>query len=353
MRTGVIILAHGSRGEKGESEVELVLHRTAIELKPLLIQSTDIIGAALQFNHPSLEEAVTLVSLKGIKRIVIAPYFLFAGRHITEDIPQLISKLKDKYPDTEFLLTDNLGQNESFSNLMAKRIKDKVPDLSPRIAGKPVNAIERESMEIIDSLVAFPEKLSAEEKTVVKRIIHASGDIQIAQMVRFSSGAISRGLDAISRGSSIITDVHMVMSGINSHLVEALGCSLYCAMDGIHVAEGEEKLVITRAAWAIDNLGTKLNGAVVVIGNAPTALLSLLNSIDTRKINPALVIGMPVGFVKAEESKEELMKHDVPYITVTGTRGGSAMAVAAVNALLRIAAEKHLNNSKYHMKEKP
>lgn len=335
--TGIIILAHGSRGERGKKEVAAVLRRTATELRPQLAPDIEVIGAALQFNQPSLEEAVALLSKKGINRMVIAPYFLFAGRHITEHIPQLMTKLQRDYPETKFILADNLGLDESFIDLMAKRIKQAAPDLSPG-TGLP-GSIEQESMKIVGSLLSPLPGLPDEELTVMKRIIHACGDTEVARLIRFSPSAISGGLGAIAGGSPIFTDVHMVMAGIDRRLAEVFGCSISCALD--ERAELTDDGNTTRTAAAIHRLGARLSDAIVTIGNAPTALLALLELIDNKKIRPALVVGMPVGFVQAEESKQELMGRDVPYITVIGTRGGSAMAAATVNSLLRIAADKY------------
>ena len=187
--TGIIVLAHGSRGERGKGEVETVLKKIANHIKPLLSQEVEIIGAALQFNKPSLEDAVVLFSERGINRIVIAPYFLFPGRHITEDIPGRINILRTKYVDTKFILTDNLGLDEAFISLLAKRIKKTVPDLVPRNKPDKDNAIEDESMRIIENLISFPTSLSTDEITILKRIVHASGDSEISPLVHFSESA--------------------------------------------------------------------------------------------------------------------------------------------------------------------
>lgn len=337
--TGVIVLAHGSRGERGKPEVEASLARITAGLKPLLARNVEIVGATLQFNKPSLEEAVASLSAKGISHIVIAPYFLFPGRHITEHIPQIIKDLQLTYPRTRFILADNLGLDGYFILLMAKRIVHSSPELSPYPPGNLANAIEQESMRIIGSLVSSLQTMSDEEAVVARRIVHACGDAEVARLISFSRTAVSCGVAAIVGGSPIFTDVRMVMAGIDSRLSEAFGCSVSCALDEADAPEPDMEGG-TRTARAMNSLGARLNGAIVAIGNAPTALLALLDMIDKNQIRPALVVGMPVGFVKAEESKQELMQRDIPYITVTGTRGGSAMAAATVNSLLRIAAGK-------------
>jgi len=336
-RTGVVILCHGSRGQRGIAEVPQALSRVTEGVKPLLPAGVEVIGAALQFNHPTLEEAVESLAVGGVERIVIMPYFLFPGRHITEDIPQLVEKLKYSYPDKKFIVTNPLGLEENFIGHVAERIEEAAPELmNARLSPASPDAIERQSMEIVERLLPPATKISADERLILKRIIHASGDPQLAPWIKFSPSAISSGLSAIARGSPIFTDVQMVAVGINRHLAEACRCSISCAMD----ETGGRERDITRAATAVRHLGKRLNGAIVVIGNAPTALLTLLDLVDHREIRPALVVGMPVGFVQAKESKHELMKRDIPYVTIAGTRGGSAMAVATVNALLKIAVEK-------------
>ncbi len=195
--------------------------------------------------------------------------------------------------------------------------------------------IEKRSLAIIESLLP-PLPYSLEECEVVKRMVHAAGDPEIAHLVRIHPQAISAALSAIYDGRPIFTDVEMVASGINRRMAQEFGCSIHCALNEPEVIAKSQEENITRAAVAIRYLGTKLNGAIVVIGNAPTALFTLLELMDGG-ILPALTLGMPVGFVGAEESKAELIKRNIPYITVEGTRGGSTLGVAAMNALLKLA----------------
>ena len=332
---GVVILCHGSRGEQGALEVAETLRRLTEGVKPFLSPGVEVTGAALQFNHPTLEEAVASLVGRGVERIVIMPYFLFSGRHITEHIPELVNKLKGVYPEKQFIMATPLGLEEHFVTRVARRIEEAAPELSlnTRPSLNSPEDIERQSMEIVERFLPPALNISAEERLVVKHIVHAGGDPQLASLIRFSPSAIASGLSAMAKGSPIFTDVRMVAAGINRHLAEACRCPVSCAMDE---SEGL-KPDTTRAAAAMHHLGKRLNGAVVAIGNAPTALLALLELIDKDGIKPALIVGMPVGFVQAKESKDELMKRDVPYVTIAGTRGGSALAVATVNTLLKIA----------------
>ena len=149
--------------------------------------------------------------------------------------------------------------------------------------------------------------------------------------------AVDAGVAAIHAGKPIFTDVRMVAAGINKHLALEFGCSVHCVLDEADEPPKVEGYA-TRSAAAIAAMSFRLSSAITVMGNAPTALLELINLID-HGVLPSLVIGMPVGFVQAEESKIELTRRSVPYITINGRRGGSPAAAATVNALLHLALE--------------
>jgi len=201
-----------------------------------------------------------------------------------------------------------------------------------------INDIEAQSLAIIDELLPSIS-CTDRERQVIKRIVHATGDPQIAKMVKFHPDAIDAGVAAIRAGKPIFTDGRMTAVGINKRqIARKFGCSIHCALDEVDALQQIGKGKATRSAAAISAIGPRLNGALVAIGNAPTALLELLNLIGNGVL-PSLVIGMPVGFIQAEESKVELTRRSIPYITIIGKRGGSAAAAAAVNALLRLALE--------------
>lgn len=351
--TGVVVLVHGSRGRRGKVEVEEALRQIVARLKPVLASAVEIVGAALQFNQPSLEEAVGYLASRQIDCVVIVPYFLFSGRHITEHVPQAIGDLQHTYPDIRFLLADNLGLDDHFVSLLATRVRQVAPDLAVRPISSKGKHIESESMKIVDSLYHSPSDMLAEEAAVIKRIIHASGDIEIVNLIKFSPLAVSSGVRAVAAGRPIITDVRMVAAGIDGHLAATFGCSIYCALDAADILNWSQESALTRSAAAMNCLGRKLDDAIVAIGNAPTALLALLKLIAEGKVKPALIVGMPVGFVKAAESKQELMKCGTPYFTVSGTRGGSAMAAATVNALLRITSDGRSPHDGFEKEEHP
>jgi precorrin-8X/cobalt-precorrin-8 methylmutase len=200
--------------------------------------------------------------------------------------------------------------------------------------------IYRRSFAIVDALLP-PGDWTQAERQVIRRIVHATGDPHLASLVRFTPGAPDAGVTALMRGAPIFTDMHMVAAGINSEMVRAVGSSIHVliAQEGLEAAA--QATGTTRSAAAIEAALSQLTGALVVIGNAPTALLALLDALDTRRcLPPALIVGMPVGFVATPESKDALLERPYPAITIVGTRGGSPAAAATVNALLALAQEK-------------
>ena len=200
--------------------------------------------------------------------------------------------------------------------------------------------IDEKSLAMVEASLPATLDLGEDERFVMCRIVRAEGDPQIADFVRFSPGALDRGLDALKSGAKILTDVRMVEVGISKALLATRGIGTDCRIDTAEVAARAKREQTTRSVAAIRELGSQLEGAVVAIGNAPTALLALLDLVAGGGPQPALVIGMPVGFVACAESKEELERSQVPFITVRGRRGGSSAAAATVNALLILAGEQ-------------
>lgn len=199
--------------------------------------------------------------------------------------------------------------------------------------------IETRSFEIIAELLPDLDQ-TAPEWPLLQRIVHTTGDPDLAPYVRVHPKAVEAGKQALLAGQPILTDVKMVAAGITRSMASRLGCRILCAIDEPAVLELARARQITRSAAAMLHLSSLMPGAVVAIGNAPTALFALLGALRTGLAAPALIVGTPVGFVGAAEAKEELIRYDrppVPYVTIEGTRGGSAIAAATVNALLRLA----------------
>jgi precorrin-8X/cobalt-precorrin-8 methylmutase len=195
-------------------------------------------------------------------------------------------------------------------------------------------AIEAKSMKLIAPYLTAL-KLTPQAIKVYSRIIHAAGDPDYARLIKMHEFAVKAATKALGQGGNIYCDVEMVRTGINRSRLAEYGGQVHCLISDSGVAQEAKRLGITRAMAAMRAFGEKINGAVVAIGNAPTALFEVLRLVKEEGLRPAAIIGVPVGFVGAAEAKAQLMAESpVPYITVTGNKGGSPIAAAAVNALL-------------------
>jgi precorrin-8X/cobalt-precorrin-8 methylmutase len=179
-------------------------------------------------------------------------------------------------------------------------------------------------------------RFTAEEADVAVRMIHACGQVDAAQHFHFGHGLVGAARTALARGAPVLCDAEMVAHGITRSRLPAQN-EVVCVLHDADVPAHAAKLGTTRSAAALDMWGERLNGAVVAIGNAPTALFRLLEMLDASAPRPAAILGIPVGFVGAAESKEALAanRKQIPYLIVRGRMGGSAMTAAAVNALAR------------------
>lgn len=204
-------------------------------------------------------------------------------------------------------------------------------------------SIEGRSFEIIDAELSPHFGFSPSQHAVVRRVIHATADFEYARNLRFHPGFYDSFLAAMRRGAPLICDVEMVRAGVSKARLALFGGSLDCPIGDADVAEAALAAGHTRAIEAMRKASRRGPGGVLVIGNAPTALTETVRLVASGAWRPDLIIGMPVGFVSAAESKDSLAAGDaepVPYVTCLGRKGGSAAAVATVNALLLMAEGK-------------
>lgn len=196
--------------------------------------------------------------------------------------------------------------------------------------------IEERSFEMITEELG-EHAFSAEQYPVVQRVIHASADFELGRSLVFHPDAIQAGIEAIRSGKIVVADVQMVQVGISKARIEQFGGSVKVYISDPDVMAEAKRLNTTRAIISIRKAITEAEGGIYAIGNAPTALLELIRLVKEGVTKPGLIIGVPVGFVSAAESKEELAKLDIPFITNIGRKGGSAVAVAALNAISLLA----------------
>ena len=197
---------------------------------------------------------------------------------------------------------------------------------------KPMD-IEKRSFAIITELLG-DTKLDPENELVIKRVIHTTADFDYVQNLVFSEHAVAKGIEALRGGCDIVTDTQMARAGINKTILSKLGGQVHCFMSDPDVAEEAKERGVTRAIVSMERAAKLPKPCIFAIGNAPTALISLHEQIQAGKLNPALIIGVPVGFVNVVESKELIIGSAVPHIVARGRKGGSNVAAAICNAML-------------------
>ncbi len=198
-------------------------------------------------------------------------------------------------------------------------------------------SIEDESMQIIENEIGS-HSYNEQEWPIVRRVIHSTADFDFARdnKIIFHDNAIKNGLKALKNGSSIVVDVNGIIGLLNKQNPKDFGNNVICNISEPSIMEAAKEAGKTRAQMSMRIAKEDMNGGIVVVGNAPTALLEVMEMIREGITKPALVIGIPVGFVSAVESKEELAKMDIPFITNLGRKGGSPCASAIVNALYKL-----------------
>jgi precorrin-8X/cobalt-precorrin-8 methylmutase len=334
----IIIIGHGSL-VSGANNLEAV----AALLKLRLGNAGDCVRAAyMQFARPDFPDVVAEMAALGATRIVVHPYFLNSGQHVTSDIPVMLEEAGAVYPGIKFIYTAPLGMHEKLADVAAERIRE-------TLRADPLE-IETRSFQIINDEAALEgaalEKFPAEHLPIVKRLIHTTADFEYAETLVFHPRAVECAMAAIRAGRDILVDVEMVRAGINKRLAAEFGCSVVCGISD-ETAEGganagADKTGKTRAECAIERLFSVRTG-IVAVGNAPTALLKTMELLEgsfSHAAHSIVVIGFPVGFVRALEAKMMLSgKSGIPHITNLSRKGGSTVAAAAVNALLKMAKE--------------
>ncbi len=193
--------------------------------------------------------------------------------------------------------------------------------------------IEKRSFEIITQELG--DRILEEEKApIIKRVIHTTADFEYADTLVFSENVVAKALEALKRGASIVTDTQMARAGINKKVLEKYGGEVFCFMSDEDIANTAKQEGTTRATASMDKASLLDKELIFAIGNAPTALIRLYELMGEGRLNPALIIGVPVGFVNVVQSKELVIESGCPHIVARGRKGGSNVAAAICNALL-------------------
>jgi precorrin-8X/cobalt-precorrin-8 methylmutase len=288
--------------------------------------------------QPDIECQVALLAGQGVRRIILFPYFLYSGQHVTKDIPVLLEHCRQKYPGVTIEVLPSMEGEVALEDIVADRLMPFVA--ASRSLPTEGAAIEQRSYEIIEAQLGTALPTDPVERAIVRRVTHATADFSFARSMRMHPQAVARGLAALAAGKPVICDVKMLQAGITRHAGKTL-----CAISDPAVLQLAKEQACTRASAAMDVLRAELDGAVVAIGNAPTALWRLMEIAKSGGPRPALVVGVPVGFVGAMESKLALVESDLCYITNVSPRGGSPVAAAIVNALAIEAVRQSPNAS--------
>jgi len=226
-------------------------------------------------------------------------------------------------------------KNESF-------MKEMIENPDTRSMSSKSFSIEKNSFDIIEDEIGKHTYNKEFEWEIVRRVIHATADFDFAgeQKLLFNHDAVLSGFHAIENKRNIITDVEMVRAGISKNSLNKLNLKCICNISDGNIILEAKRLNKTRAEMAMRNLIQEMQGGIIVIGNAPTALHEVIRMVNEKLIIPSLVIGVPVGFVSAVESKIELSKIGIPHITNIGRKGGSSVASSIINALMLLYLNK-------------
>ena len=347
-KIGLIIIGHGSKLPHNREN----LGKLAEILRKRSAFTTVEIAFRIR-NKPSIPEAIESLANKGVSTIVLIPAFIAPGVHTTREIPELI-EAKEKEPllkerGISLVYGDPLGSDSRIAEIIEEKAlkalgkdDDEANVITDAYSIAASKTIIKASMSLIrqelgDSL----ENVPASHVPVIERVVHATADPEFAKLLVISEKAVESGVAAIKAGAKIITDVKMVKAGINEARVNKFAGTVLSYINDERAVNLAHNQSLTRSAAAMRlAVNDGLDGAIVLIGNAPTAAFELANAVRKGLTNPALIVAVPVGYVGAAESKETVSGLPTPFVIVKGRKGGSTIAVAVFNALLTMAEQE-------------
>ena len=326
--TGILIISHGSPRAEANQGFETMVARVASRLP-----RAEVLPAFFSIVRPDIRDQVLALASRGVRRILLVPYFLYSGQHVTVDIPAILDECRRQCPEVALELLPTLENDPSLEDLLVERLTP-AAESSEHLPATGAE-IERLSYEIIDRQLGDWGPADAAARRIIRRVVHATADISFARTMRIHPRAVERGLAALAAGKPVLCDVKMLQAGMTKVRGEVL-----CGLDQPEADALARNRGCTRAAAAMELLAPRMEGAIVAMGNAPTALWKIMELVRGGGPRPALVVGLPVGFVGARESKLALWESDLCSITNTSPRGGSPVAAAAVNALAALSEEE-------------
>jgi precorrin-8X/cobalt-precorrin-8 methylmutase len=353
--TALVLIGHGSKLAHNRENL--------VKIAEILREKSQFKTVEISFmvrNTPTIPEAIEKVVKQGVKKIVLVPAFLAAGVHTTQEIPELIG-MKDEESQLsargiKLFYGEPIGADECVAVILEEKalkalgeknaehqhaafskstdVKGQTPADMHNIYDKSMSLIRPEIKEAL-------AKASPKNIPIIERVVHTTADPEFAKLLIISKDAVDAGVAAIKAGAKIITDVKMVKAGINEARVRRYGGKTLTYIDDPRVIKLAQNESLTRAAASMRIAAEEgLDGAIILIGNAPTAVFELADLIKKGKAKPALIVATPVGYIGAAESKEVVATLPVPLVTNKGRKGGSAVAVAVFNALLGMVEGK-------------
>jgi precorrin-8X/cobalt-precorrin-8 methylmutase len=350
-KVGLILIGHGSKLPHNRENLEQIARTLLRQSKFKTVQIAFMIR-----DTPTIPQAIDSVIEKGVSKIVLIPAFLAPGVHTTLEIPELID-VKDKQSQLsakgiQLFYGEPIGADECIAVILAEKalkalgqkgVEHRHASLSAGVGEKIV--VPFSSSKIYDASMKLirPEiqetlsKVPKNQVPIIERVVHTTADPEFAKLLVISDKAVDAGVAAIKAGAKIVTDVKMIKAGINLARVKNFGGEILTYIDDAQATKMANDESITRSTAAM-RLAAKdgLDGAIVLIGNAPTAAFELAEQVKNGIVKPALIVAVPVGYVGAAESKETVAKLPAPYIITSG----STIAVAIFNALLSMAEAK-------------
>jgi len=343
-RLGLVLVGHGSEfGSYKETVEELA----AIIRKRSHFKTVQV--GFMEISNPSIRDALSSAVQEGAEKLIVVPVLLAESRHTTQDIPKLLGLEKGQNRGTlpfesgsnvEFVYCKPIGPDKRLADIILDRATAAANEFDLRVTSRYTSdagaEVFEESLKIIRQILAKDlERMNPRVVPIVERVVHATADPEFSRLLVFSKDAVESGIEAVRRGADLVTDVKMVGSGINARIIRGFGGRILTYTEDERTIGLADKMKITRTAAAMQTAAEDgLDGDIVVIGNSPTAALAIADIVERGVARPALIVATPVGFVKAAESKEKVSTLAVPYIVTRGVKGGSAVAVAILNALL-------------------
>jgi precorrin-8X/cobalt-precorrin-8 methylmutase len=347
-KTGLIIIGHGSKLPHNRENLKKLAD---ILRKRAAFKTVEI--SFMMRNKPTIPEAIESLAKKGVTKIVLIPAFIAPGVHTTQEIPEMI-EMKEKEPllkerGITLVYGEPLGSDERIAEIIEEKAlkalgqeANEAKVMTDAYAIAASNKIITTSMSLIrQALGDSLENVPPSHVPVIERVVHTTADPEFAKLLVISEKAVEEGVAAIKAGAKIVTDVKMVKAGINEARVKRFGGKVLSYISDERAIKLAHAQSLTRSAAAM-RLAVKggLDGAVVLIGNAPTAAFELAEAVRKGLAKPALIVAVPVGYVGAAECKETVSGLPTPFVIVKGRKGGSTIAVAVFNALLTIAEQE-------------